>query len=485
MRCEGAPALFAPGRVPSDDECLDWLWRCRCSANGRDAQCPQCRRLRRHHRIRSRRSYACDHCGHQLFPTAGTLFGHSSTPLSVWLQIACLLMGQSDEVSAREIQRRFDIEYRTALRIKHRLLDALADARAEGLADRRRRPALLAGRRRLARAPVRPAPPRADERHLRGGLSRLRAAGFRRHAHRRHRRGVRRDQRRGPLLLRPKDELLRAALAWTQERGAQRLRELMSRERDPQRRLEGLLELALPTSDEIRDEYLLWLDAWARARGGRRFDDDEVFSNWHQTVVEVVRQGQAAGVFALAHSPEDFGDAFVALADGLSFKVIEQYEEMPLSRARDLLSQWVFDQLGSPPGASPPETPPRFDCRCGQPRPRRTTASSRSTLSASELRAARVGLGEDLAHAVPRRVELVAPLGAPALDAQARGDPRQVDLARAQPPRGLLLAQIASCEAHALDRVAHDGLASHLRARHRAVRSSRRSRRRSRSAAGS
>ena len=358
MRGEGTPALFAPGRVPSDDECLDWLWRCRCSANGRDAQCPQCRRLRRHHRIRSRRSYACDHCGHQQFPTADTLFGHSSTPLSIWLQIACLLMGQADEISAREIQRRFDIEYRTALRIKRRLLDALADADQRAfLSD--------AVTELFSPAGAASAAPQSDP-HRRARMDAICAAACRVFARRGYA-GTRIADiaaecgETGAAVryyFGLKDELLRAALAWTQERGAQRLRELMIRERDPQRRLEGLLELSLPTSDEIRDEYLLWLDAWARARGSRRFDDDEVFSNWHQTVVEVVHQGQAAGVFALTHGAEDFGDAFVALADGLSFKVIEEYEEMPLSRARDLLSQWVFDQLGFPPGASPRDHAP-------------------------------------------------------------------------------------------------------------------------------
>ena len=285
------------------------------------------------------------------------MFGHSSTPLSVWLQTACLLMGQSDEVSAREIQRRFDIEYRTALRIKHRLRDALADAEQRAMLTD-------AVAQLFSPASAGSLAPQSDP-HRRARMNVICAAACRVFA----RRGfastriadIAAECGETSAAVRYyfglKDELLRAALAWTQERGAQRLRELMSRERDPQRRLEGLLELSLPTSDEIRDEYLLWLDAWARARGGRRFDDDEAFSNWHQTVVAVVRQGQAAGVFALAHSPEDFGDVFVALADGLSFKVIEGYEEMPLSRALDLLSQWVFDQLGSPVGMTPPGDP--------------------------------------------------------------------------------------------------------------------------------
>jgi AcrR family transcriptional regulator/transposase-like protein len=348
MRIQCAPPDVAPTRDPREDECLDWLWRRRYSVNGREAECPQCGLVRRFHRIRTRRSYACAHCGHQLFPTAGTLFGRSSTPLSIWLGVAYLLMNESDGVSAREIQRRFRLEYRTALRIKHRLLDALVDPQQQDLLN----DAVVQLSTAYSPSIALPGDPYTREK-----MNAIRAAAcrvFAQHgfAHARIA-DIAAECGESSAVVRyhfgTKDELLRAALAWTQERGAQRLHELMQRERDPRRRLDALLDLALPTTTEIGDEYLLWLDAWARARGGRRFDEDEVFSGWHQTVVEVVREGQAAGVFALAHSPEDFGDAFVALVDGLSFKVIERYEEMPLARARELLGQWVADQLALRP----------------------------------------------------------------------------------------------------------------------------------------
>ncbi len=66
-------------------------------------------------------------------------------------------MSQPDDVSAREIQRRFDLEYRTALRIKNRLLDALADAEQEALLTDAVAAALLA----------RPAPARPRRRQTR------------------------------------------------------------------------------------------------------------------------------------------------------------------------------------------------------------------------------------------------------------------------------------------------------------------------------
>jgi AcrR family transcriptional regulator/transposase-like protein len=352
VRPPGSPACARP---PDDDACLDWLWRRRYSRNGHDAECPQCERSRRFHRIRSRRSYACDHCGFQYFPTADTPFGRSSTPLGTWIAIAHLLMMEAGDVSAREIQRRFRLEYRTALRVKTRLRQALADDDEAGLVTDAVRD--LSGRSRARQTSARTDP------RTRARANKVRAAAARVFARRgfEHTRvaDVAAECGASSAFIRhhfgTKDDLLHAAMLWTQEQGALRLRDLMRRERSPRGRLEALLEIALPSTDDIRDEYLLWLDAWARSRGGRRFDEDAIFSGWHEAVVAVAREGAAEGVFRLALPPEDFGDAFVAFVDGLSFKVVERYEEMPIERARQLLRQWVDDQLGleSPLAGSP------------------------------------------------------------------------------------------------------------------------------------
>ncbi|HMK92269.1 MAG TPA: TetR/AcrR family transcriptional regulator, partial [Thermoleophilia bacterium] len=250
--------------------------------------------------------------------------------------------------------RRFGLEYRTALRLKTRLAAALDDPEQSGL--------LREGVDRLLR-PCPPEQPRlqnSSEGEAAARLDVIRAAACRVFADRgfdrtrladvAHEAGVSVAVIR--YHYRAKDDLLRAALVWTQERGAIRLKELLQREPHALHRLEGLVDLALPTEREIRDEYLLWLEAWARALGARRFDDDDLFSEWHNTVVEVVRQGCDEGVFAPRHTAEDFGDAFVAYVDGLSFKVVERYEEMPLTRARQLLWQWIDDELGLVPARS-------------------------------------------------------------------------------------------------------------------------------------
>jgi AcrR family transcriptional regulator/transposase-like protein len=341
-----SPAEAKRVALLGDDECLDWLWRHRFSADGTTADCPQCVFRRRFHRIRSRRSYACDNCGHQLYPTAGTLFGRSSTPLVTWFRAADLMLHTGGTVTAREIQRRFQLEYRTALRVKSRLVTALADSVQSRMLNDGFAALFLPVN---AGSHLDAVDPRT-----RAKMNRIRVATSKVFARRgfayAHVADVAAESGVSSAFIhhhfRTKDALLRSAMLWNQEQGARRLRELMRRKRGVRSRLEGLVDLALPTSEAIRDEYLLWLDAWSRSRGGQRFDEDQMFSGWHETVVNVVRDGQAEGVFLPHRAPEDFADAFVSLADGLSFKVVQKYEEMPLTRAQELLWNFVEDELG-------------------------------------------------------------------------------------------------------------------------------------------
>jgi hypothetical protein len=40
------------------------------------APCEKCERDRKHHRVSGRTAYACDFCGHHIYPLAGTLAHH-------------------------------------------------------------------------------------------------------------------------------------------------------------------------------------------------------------------------------------------------------------------------------------------------------------------------------------------------------------------------------------------------------------------------
>jgi transposase len=112
---------------PTDDACLDWLWRRGHSEDGQHAECPKCERPRRFHRVRSRQSYSCDSCGHHIHPTAGTIFEKSATPLRLWFHAIFLLSQTRCGISAKQLQREIDVTYKTAWRMFNRIRQMLVE----------------------------------------------------------------------------------------------------------------------------------------------------------------------------------------------------------------------------------------------------------------------------------------------------------------------------------------------------------------------
>jgi transposase len=106
---------------PTDDACLDYLWRQLHSADGQHADCPKCGRQRRFHRVTSRQSYSCDTCGHHLHPTAGTIFEKTTTPLRLWFHAVFLLSQTRCGISAKQLQREIGVTYKTAWRMFNRI----------------------------------------------------------------------------------------------------------------------------------------------------------------------------------------------------------------------------------------------------------------------------------------------------------------------------------------------------------------------------
>jgi len=63
-------------RFPTEESCLEHLFQTRF---GSDYNCPGCGRQARYTRVASRRSYQCQWCAHQVYPTAGTPFDRTRT----------------------------------------------------------------------------------------------------------------------------------------------------------------------------------------------------------------------------------------------------------------------------------------------------------------------------------------------------------------------------------------------------------------------
>lgn len=101
---------------PDDDACLEWL-KDRVFPDG--IYCEPCGRVTKHHRIRSRRSYSCDRCGHHVHPTAGTIYHKSRTPLTKWFYATYLLSSVDPDLPITELQSELAVTYKTAWRMAH------------------------------------------------------------------------------------------------------------------------------------------------------------------------------------------------------------------------------------------------------------------------------------------------------------------------------------------------------------------------------
>jgi len=111
-------------QFPDDATCLEWL-KNRLYPDG--IYCETCEAITKHHRVKSRPSYSCDHCGHHIHPTADTIFHKSPTPLSTWFYAVYLMASTRCGISAKQIQRETGVTYKTAWRMFKQIRSMLTD----------------------------------------------------------------------------------------------------------------------------------------------------------------------------------------------------------------------------------------------------------------------------------------------------------------------------------------------------------------------
>jgi transposase len=101
-------------RFPSHDACLDYLKE-RFHPDG--SECPSCGKTTKFHRLKSRAAYSCQYCGHQVYPTAGTIFHKSTTNLQMWFWAIFLMSSTRCGISAKQLEREIGVSYPTAHRM--------------------------------------------------------------------------------------------------------------------------------------------------------------------------------------------------------------------------------------------------------------------------------------------------------------------------------------------------------------------------------
>lgn len=103
---------------PSDDVCLEHLMQVRY---GMEGVCPHCDRETKYTRITKRKAYACQWCGHHVYPCVGTPFESSRTSLQSWFYAIYLFTVTRSGLSAKQLERQLGVTYKCAWRMGHEI----------------------------------------------------------------------------------------------------------------------------------------------------------------------------------------------------------------------------------------------------------------------------------------------------------------------------------------------------------------------------
>jgi hypothetical protein len=115
---------------PDDAACLDKIML--MTYGGTRLKCPHCEKQSKFHRIEKRRAYACQECGHHIYPCVETIFEKSRTPLTKWFYAMYLFTASRHGVPARELERQLGVTYKCAWRMAHELRKLMTQADRNG-----------------------------------------------------------------------------------------------------------------------------------------------------------------------------------------------------------------------------------------------------------------------------------------------------------------------------------------------------------------
>ena len=114
---------------PDDEACLHHMMATRYG--GTEIDCPKCGVYGKFYRLKRDRSYLCQHCKHEIYPTAGTFMHRTHLPLHKWFFAMFLFSTSRHGVAAMELKRQLDIPYKTAWRMAHEIRKHMAEADGE------------------------------------------------------------------------------------------------------------------------------------------------------------------------------------------------------------------------------------------------------------------------------------------------------------------------------------------------------------------
>jgi AcrR family transcriptional regulator len=113
------------------------------------------------------------------------------------------------------------------------------------------------------------------------------------------------------------------------------------------RRLAAMIDQCLPLSDELRDDWVLWVELWLRAvrHPELRPTAAKLYARMREWFAEAIAEGVEAGEFT-APDPARTADRLLALIDGYGVRSLNEDPTMPVQRARDEIWAAIAPELG-------------------------------------------------------------------------------------------------------------------------------------------
>ena len=108
----------------TDEEAWDTFVRLRFGEDGTQF-CPCCGCINNHFFIKTRKQWRCKDCGHTFSVTSGTIFSNHKLPVKVLLLAVALFVHSAKGMSALQLSRNLDVQYKTAYVLFQKLRDAL------------------------------------------------------------------------------------------------------------------------------------------------------------------------------------------------------------------------------------------------------------------------------------------------------------------------------------------------------------------------
>jgi AcrR family transcriptional regulator len=101
-------------------------------------------------------------------------------------------------------------------------------------------------------------------------------------------------------------------------------------------RLKAMIDQCLPLDEELRDDWVLWVELWLRAvrHPELRPTAARLYARMHEWFADAIAEGIAAGEFTAA-DPARTADRLLALIDGYGIRALNEDPTMPVGRARE------------------------------------------------------------------------------------------------------------------------------------------------------